>query len=162
MTKKEKGKRAKDRGLSIDEREKAEDLMARGWIKAWFAFEVQAADKKLAQEALPKHVQKLGGLNGVKILKTNIAPIEEIDAPEQWKSQGLDKLFSQIAEVIVLAQTFDVLLYITLNYGPSAVEVLGPDKIVLKMGDAQNSLAAVAEMMHKFAAIGLGGVVISQ
>lgn len=178
MAKKEKISNVKDQGkssgarvtaltsksveLDTETEDKAAKLLAKGWIKAWMLFEAQAAAKNTAQEALKKHLGKMhSNESDVRVLKENFTSIEEMDAPEALKQHGIQKLFSQVAETIVLTRNFEALVNIMMNYGPSVIEVLAPSEIKLTMRDAQNTLASVADMMHKFAAAGLGGMVIT-
>ena len=49
-----------------------------------------------------------------------------------------------------------------MNYGPSAIEILEPKNIKLELGEAQNVLAEIANLVHRFAQAGIGGVVISK
>ncbi|NOR85194.1 hypothetical protein GQ473_03685 [archaeon] len=137
------------------------ELLEKGWIKSWMVFEVQASTKELAQSSLKKHIDLiLSDEKRVYLVEKNFVPIEKIDAPDHLKEQGLPILFSQVAEIIIIAKEFETLVNIVLNYAPSVVEIIAPDKITLSMSDAQGALASVSDMMHKYAQAGLGGMLI--
>ena len=65
-----------------------------------------------------------------------------------------------LLEVELFAENFETMVRLVMTYGPTAVEVLGPDEIKLDMRSAQNSLISISEMMHKFAIAVQGGVKI--
>ncbi len=139
----------------------ADELLRKGWIKAWVIFEVQAAHKDVAETALAAHVGKIKSEPALKVLEENAAETREVDAPLQFQEQGMKKLWSRLHEMIIFAKDLEALTNMVINYAPSAIEVLGPDKITLKMGELQGALASVSDMMHKYAAAGVGGMLIS-
>ena len=137
------------------------ELLEKGWIKSWLVFEVQAATKQAAQNALKNHVDAiLKDEKHVYLVEKNFTGIDEVDAPEHLKAQGIKMVFSQIAEIIILVMEFEVLVNIVINYAPSVVEILAPEEIKLSMRDAQGALVSVADMMHKYAQAGYGGMLV--
>lgn len=143
--------------LSEDEQK----LIEKGWIKAWLLFEVVAVKKEVAEGALKAHVGKLKKEYAVKVFEENFTSIDPIEPAEQFKAHGIKETWSQIAEIIVFVKDFETLTNMVVTYAPTAVEILAPSKISMDMRSAQNSLATVADMMHKFAAAGIGGMMIS-
>ena len=143
-----------DNDLDMDE------LLSKGWIKTWMIFEVQAADKAVCESALKKHVKGMSSLDSVEVFEESFANVDEIDVPDGLKQRGVKALFTQVSEVTVMVKDFEALVNIVINYAPTAIEIMGPDKIVLTMRDAQNSLASVSDMMHRFARAGIGGMLI--
>lgn len=139
---------------------KVDELLSKGWMKVWMIFEVQAADKAVCVSSLKKHVKDMGSLDSVEIIDESFAGVDKIEAPEGLKKRGVNALFAQVSEVTIMARDFEGLVNVVINYAPSAVEIMAPEKITITMRDAQNSLASVADMMHKFARAGIGGVVI--
>lgn len=138
-----------------------QELMEKGWIKCWVMFEVQAIKKDVVENALKKHIEKLNKEDGLNILEENFTSVDKIEAPKQLQERGIKNLFTQVVEIIFLAKNFESLINMTINYGPTVIEILGPEKITLSMREAQNSLVSVADMMHKYTAAGFGGVIIS-
>ncbi len=141
--------------------EKAQELMDKGWIKSWMLFEVQAVTKDVLKKAIKNHISKIKKEKGVKIVNEKLSDFNELEASALLKQKGVDKVYSVVAELIVVYKDFEILTNNVINYGPSAVEILGPEKITLRMRDAQNVLASIADMMHKYALAGRGGVIIS-
>ena len=128
-------------------------------------FEVQALDKDVCSDALKTHVEKISKRDDARLMDVKYSKINKLDPPEQLKkalaSKGVKNLHSQVAEVVVLTKNFESLVHVVINYAPTAVEITAPEKIILSMGDAQHALSNVADMMHKFAAAGIGGMLIS-
>lgn len=147
----------------VSETEK--ELLEKGWIRAWMLFEVQALDKDVCSTALKAHIEKVGKREDAKIADIKYAKTNKLDPPEQIKkalsAKGIKNLYSQVGELIVLVQNFESLVHLVINYGPTAIEITAPDKIVLNMREAQGALANVTDMMHKFASAGAGGMLIS-
>ena len=137
-----------------------DDLLDKGWIKTWMIFEVQAADKAVCVSALKKHVKDMASEPSVEIIGESFTDVDDIDVPEGLKKRGVKALFTQVCEVTVMAKEFEALVNVVINYAPTAVEVMAPEKIVLSMRDAQNSLVSLSDMMHKFARAGVGGMLI--
>ena len=141
------------------------ELLEKGWIKAWMMFEVQAVDKDVCSEALKKHIEKMLKREDVRLLESKSTKVEKLPPPEQFKkaleAKGIKNLFSQVSEITVLVKNFESLMHVVINYGPTAIEITAPDKIVLNLREMQGSLANVADMMHKFAAAGIGGMLVS-
>jgi hypothetical protein len=141
------------------------ELLSQGWIKAWLMFEVQSLDKSVCEKALKAHVEKLLARNDVKSSEITFGGTEKVDLPEKFKEalekKGIKNLFSQISEVTLFVKNFESLLNVVITYGPTAIEINAPDKIVLNLREAQGALANVADMMHKFAAAGIGGMLVS-
>ncbi len=136
------------------------ELLEKGWIKTWMIFEVQAAEKGVCVSALKKHVKDMASEPSVEVTQESFTDVDDIEVPEGLKQRGVKALFTQVCEVTLMAKEFEALVNIVINYAPTAVEVMAPEKIVLTMRDAQNSLVSLSDMMHKFARAGVGGMMI--
>jgi len=145
--------------------ESEKELMAKGWIRTWMLFEVQAMQKDVVESALKQHIEKMSARDDVKSIETKYAKVDKVEIPAQFKkpleAKGIKNLYSQVVECIILAQNFESLTNIVINYAPTAIEIIAPDKIVLSMRDAQHALSNVTDMMHKFARAGIGGMLVS-
>lgn len=139
---------------------KMDELLEKGWIKTWMIFEVQAADKDMCASALKKHIKDMASEPSIKVIGESFTDVNDIEVPEGLKQRGVKALFTQVCEVTVMAKEFEALVNVVINYAPTAVEVMAPEKIVLTMRDAQNSLVSLSDMMHKFARAGVGGMLI--
>lgn len=134
-----------------------EDFLSKGWIKAWCAVEVMAVSKRLVEESLKKHIGKLKKEEGIKVYGENYDSIEEVEEPPK----NVDQAYSQVVELEFMASSLSSLVNLMFLYGPSAVEILEPEEIKLKMGEAQDMLNTIAGVMHQYASQGVGGIVLS-
>ncbi|MBW6451140.1 MAG: hypothetical protein K0B02_00230 [DPANN group archaeon] len=137
-------------------------LISEGWIKCGLIFETQGITEKSTNELLNKHLDKIKKTKHIKVIEESFSTLEKTEPIPQLRERGINEVYSQILEIVVLAENFEELVHLTISFGPSALEVLEPEKIILSMRDAQNSLLAMAEMMHQFAASGAGGFIISK
>lgn len=139
-------------------KEQIAEKLKNGWIQAGMMFEVLAITEKAAKEALVSHVGKMEKDGLVSIVKKNFLQVEKVEKPVQ----GIESGFSQVCEAELMVKNFDTLVQIVLEFGPASVEILKPEKYQLSAGEAHNILNTMAEMMHKFAAAGFGGIVIAR
>jgi hypothetical protein len=125
-------------------------------LHVWMLFEIISTSKELTEKSLKDHISKLKEEEGVEVVKETFEEISEIEKPHP----KVDKGYSQICEVEILIDSFSKLFLIVMNYGPSVVEVIKPQKITLELSEVQDALNYVANMMHKFLEAGIGGVII--
>jgi hypothetical protein len=135
--------------------EEANKRVADGWIDTWVIFEAIAITETASKEALESLVDKLDKDGRVKVYKKSFGENKKIDNP----IQGVDVGYSLTCEVNVVSKTLDNLANVVIEYGPSAVEILKPEKINLSCGEAQNILNSISNMMHRLASVGAGGIV---
>ena len=140
--------------LMISE-EEANKRVQEGCIRSWVVFEALAIKENVAKDALENLIEKLDKDDRVKIYKKNFGEANKVEKP----MQGVDFGYSLTCEVNLVSKSFDNLANIAIEYGPSALEILEPEKIILKMGEAQAILNSIANMMHRIAAAGAGGIV---
>jgi hypothetical protein len=146
----------------MDEEIIADDYVEKGWIKAWFVFDTQGINSKIVKELLDKMLVQFNSEKDVKIVSSYMSESNEVEANEEFVKKGIKKVFSQLLEVEFVARDFEVLVRLVMTYGPSALEVLEPDEIMVDSRTAQNSLVSIADMMHKFALLTQGGVKIKK
>ena len=142
------------------DKEKEKELLNKGWIKAWMLFEVQATGKEVADKSLTEHIKKMKAENDVHIVDISDSDTKEVEAPKQFIDKGIQTLYAKVTEIVVFFRSYEALTNITINYAPTAIEILAPDKITITMREAQNALTTASDMMHKFTSAGLGGMVI--
>jgi len=133
-----------------------EKRIKEGWIRVAMMIEVLAVSENASKSALEKHIQKMENEEGVIVYKKDFHSVQKVEKPLPNVEIG----FSCVAEIEIVAKNFDKLVYIVMNYAPSSIEVLEPEKIVLDEGEAQGILNSIADVLHRFAAAGLGGVLI--
>ncbi len=142
----------------IDEETKeiAKEKIEKGWIDVWFVFEAMAVTKEITENALKKHVEKLKKVKSVVVYDVDFKePIKvenpPVKVPEAW---------SQVVEVKLAVKSFFDLINLTILYAPSAIEIIEPKSMTIKIDEAQNVVNIIAGLIHRFASAGAGGVVI--
>jgi hypothetical protein len=131
--------------------------MKEGWIKANMMIEAMAISKEAVENALKKHVEKMEGEKDMMVYHKDFSGTNEVERPTPNISKG----FSQVVEVEAIFENFDKLINMVLAYGPSSVEILEPDKINMKVGEAQGIVNNLAMLIHRFAATGAGAMMVS-
>ncbi len=141
----------------MEMKEKIEKKLKEGWIKSWMMIEAMAISEKTAKNALEKHLEKMEKENKTLICDKSFKDIKKVKSP----FPKIDEAYSYVVELELLTENYDKLVYLVLNYGPSAIEILEPKKIEMGVGEAQGILNALASLVHRFAAMGSGGIVVS-
>jgi hypothetical protein len=126
-------------------------------IELWMVFEAVAPSKEELEESLDDHIEKMESEEGLEITEAEVEETEEVENPHP----GLEKGFSQVAEVRAEAETFTRAVKTVINYGPTYVQIEGPDRFEMDLPDMQNSLQEVADTVHQYAQMGIGGVLVS-
>jgi hypothetical protein len=135
----------------------ADKRLRDGWIKSTMIIEVLAINEDAAKTALEKHVEKMEKEEDTMVLEKRFHEIQEVEKP----LPNIEKAYSNIIDVDVLTKDFDQLVRVVVSYAPSSIEIIEPESIKMDMGEAQGILNSVSEIIHKFAAAGLGGVMVS-
>ena len=127
------------------------------WIEAWFAIEALAAESGVVEASLKRHVEKLLGARDVLLYDKKFSEIKRVENPMKNIKQG----FSQIAELKLLVKDIFTLINIVIVYGPSSVEIISPSSKEMKIEEIQRIANVLAGLVHKFAAAGVGGIIIT-
>lgn len=127
-------------------------------LDVWMVFQVVAATEDAAVESLQEHVDGLETEDSVTEMDVSMEDVQEVDNPHPQ----LDKGYSQVCEVDMSVKTFSDLVEIVINYGPTSVDVKGPDRVAMDIGEVRNACNSVAQMMHQFLQAGAGGMMISR
>ena len=133
------------------------ELLEKGWIKSEVWFDVMAVSKELTEKSLKEHIEKLKKQEGVEVSNVEFEDPVEVENPPR----NVDKAYTQAAKLIMFTKDVETLLYVTIFFAPSAVEVLKPEEIKLSANSIQVIMNSVADLLHRFAAQGAGGVVIA-
>ena len=131
--------------------------MKEGWIKVGMMIEAMAISKDAAGSALKKHVEKMDNEKDIIIYKKEFKGVEEVEKP----LPNIPKGFSQVVDIELVVENFDKLVYLVITYGPAATEIIEPENIKIGMGEAQGILNTLAALIHRFAALGAGGMIVS-
>jgi chaperonin cofactor prefoldin len=126
-------------------------------IQLWMVFEAVAAEKGTVDSSLDQHVDGLEEAEGVEILEKEYDEAEMIENPHP----GLEEGFSKVCEIRAEVESFPRATEICVNYGPTYVQVEGPEKLEMSLKETQESLQKMVETMHQYAQMGVGGVLVS-
>ncbi len=138
-------------------KEEIKERVANGWIHSRMTFEVMATDKKVAEDSLANHLKKLKQAPDNEFISEKLGETIEVSPPPRDVKQA----FSQVAEVEILSQSIESLLLVVVTFAPSSVEVLEPQKLEISFSTVQAVMNTVSDLMHRYAAQGAGGIVIS-
>ena len=127
-------------------------------LKIWMAFEAVAATEDGVEDSLDEHLDKLESESGVEIIESNVDETAEVENP----TPDLDEGFSKVAECRLEVEGFDKAVSLTFNYGPTYVHMEEPEKYEMDLKEGQEALQNVANVIHKYAQMGLGGVLVSK
>ncbi len=136
--------------------DKVRKKLKEGWIKSSMFIEALSLTEKDAKEALEQHIEKMKGEGNTIIYKIDFKGIQKVDKP----LQGVDIGYSSIVELELITENFDKLIHLAMNYGPTNIEILEPSKLSLPAGEAQAIANTVADIIHTFARMRLGGIPI--
>jgi hypothetical protein len=147
----------------IDEelKEKADKKISKdGWLRATMMIEVLAITEEATKHSLEKHIEGLGKEKKVILYKRDFGKIIGVMNPIP-KNPNIKEAYSLVVDIECAVQRYEDLIQIIMHYGPSSIEILEPGKVELNLGEAQGILNSLADMIHKFVAAGIGGVIVS-
>lgn len=131
---------------------------ASGWFDTWLSFEGMAVNQEVIRTALESLMKRLDVDSKVRIYEKNYLEPAKVENP----FKGIKEAWSQVVNIKLVAKSFDDLVQMIIEYGPSSVEIIGPPKSQLSVREAQDILNNIAAMMHRYAAAGIGGAVVVQ
>ena len=127
------------------------------WFDAAFAIEVLAIDKDVAESSLHKHVKNLAKEEGVFVYEKAFSEATKVEKP----MPNVDEAYSKIVSLRLFVKNLSTLMQVVMLYGPSSIEILGPPKREISLGEIQHVANNLASIVHQFAAAGVGGIVIT-
>lgn len=140
-------------------KEKADKKVAKeDWLRCSMFIEVLAGSAPVAKDSLQKHIEKIRKEDGAILYKETFEEIKEVKQPMPNIPVG----FSYIVELEMGIANLDKLIYLAMNYGPTNIEILEPDPIKVSAGEAQGIANSVTDVIHRFAQMGAGGIVIQR
>ena len=134
------------------------EKVQKGWIHSKMWFDVLAVTKEAAEESLRNHIEKIKKLDNCIVVNENFKETIEVEKP----ISKVDKAYSKAVEIEVLTKDVETLLSITIFFAPSAVEILEPESLKISAISIQAIMNTVADLLHRFASQGVGGVVIAK
>ena len=93
--------------------------------------------------------------NRIGMYKKEFGEVLKVEKP----MKNVDSGYSLTCEVELVSKKLDNLVQIVTQYGPSATEILEPEKFVMGACEAQGILNSISQIMHQFAAAKAGGIV---
>lgn len=138
-------------------KEEIKDRVKSGWIHSRMTFEVMATQGKVAEESLASHIKKLKQAPDSEVISEKFEDVLEVLPPPK----NVERAFSQIAEVEILSKSIESMLLSVVTFAPSSVEVLEPQELQVSFSTIQSVMNTISDMMHRYAAQGAGGIVIS-
>lgn len=113
-----------------------------GGVLARLFLEVQGNDQDAAKKALERTIfDSLGNEGHVTLLNVKFYEIQKDKEKE---------FYSGIVEVKLLVRDFRWFVSIVMRYGPSAIEIIEPQEVHLKMDEMQSLLADVSEISQVY------------
>lgn len=126
------------------------------WFELLFSIEALAVNQEVVESSLQEHVNKIKKTENVFVYETNFYETKEVEKP----FKNVEKAYSQIVSMKLFIKDLFTLLNTVILFGPSSIEVLGPDKKEISLSEVQNVANQIAGLVHQFAAAGLGGMLI--
>lgn len=129
-----------------------------GWIRSHMFIEVLAITEEAAKYSLEKHIEKLEKEKDVLVAKKVWKEIKKVEKP----FQNIEVAYSNVVEIEILTKNYEKLIFITINYGPSSIEILNKDKVEMELWEAQGIVNTVADIIHHAASRGAGGIILQR
>ena len=136
--------------------EKIKQKEKENWIRCRFAIEVMAVKEDIVEKALRDHVEKLAKVPVVFVYKKDFSNIEKVENPPK----NIKEAYSQIVELELFVKDVFSLINVAVRFGPSSIEILSPSEKKIGAEEIQNIANFVTGIIHQFAAIGVGGIVM--
>lgn len=127
-------------------------------LKLWMIFEAVAASEDAVKGSLEDHIEKLSNEPEAEVVEETVEEIEKVENPHE----SLDEGFSQVAEVVVEASSFEEAIALVINYGPTYIQLESPDHYEMSLKEGHETLQNVADIMRRYAEMGVGGMLVSK
>jgi hypothetical protein len=127
------------------------------WLEVWFSIEALAVEKEVVESALQDHTEKMNSIKDVFIYETDFSESIKVEKP----MKNVEEAYSQIVKVKFFVKSLSTLLSVVMTYGPSSVEIIGPEKKEINISEIQDISNLIAGVVHQFAAAGAGGIIIT-
>jgi len=124
-------------GVDIEKRLKDGFILSRLFIEA------QGNDKDAVKKALERTIfQKLANEVNVTLLNVKLYEIQQ--------DEKNNKIFSGVVEIKALFRDFRWFVNTIMRYGPTAIEIIQPEKYILNLDEMQSLIADVSEFSQVF------------
>lgn len=117
------------------------EVLSQGGIQALLYFDIHGGDPEILKNMMVQFLSKITKTEGVAWSYGEIEP--------PIKSE--DGLYSSMAEVKVLVRSFEVLIFLSLNFAPIGVEVVKPEnQIKLNLNEVHRVCLNLSEFSHMY------------
>lgn len=140
--------------------EEIQERIDKGWIRSRAWFELLAVKKEVTESTLKQHVEKIKRQKDVYVLKENFQETKKVENPLS-QMPNVKEAYSQAVEVEFISKNVETLLTVVMFFAPSAIEILEPQRLEIGLETIQVVMNSVADLIHRYAATGAGGVVVS-
>lgn len=120
-------------------------------------FEAVGEEEEPVEESMDEHINTLRAESGIELKEIDRDDVKKMEDPHP----GVEEGYSTVVEVTARFDGFDTAIQTVLNYGPTYVQIQGPDQYNIGLGEAQDAMQKVASTMHQYAQMGAGGVLLS-
>ncbi len=144
--------------MDSETRARADKLRKDKWIESSMFIEAIAVKQEVVESSLEEHINKMRSIRDIFVYHTEFKESLKVEKP----FKDIDEAYSMIAEIKLFAKDLFSLMTVIVLYGPSSVEVLGPNNLNVNIDEVQQIANSVADLIHQFAAAGAGGIILSQ
>ncbi len=127
------------------------------WFELMFTIEALAVKKEIVEKSLKTHIEKLGNIKDVFVYETEYMDTVKVEKP----LKNVEEAYSAVVKLKLFIRNLPTLIQIVMVYGPSSIEVFGPERTELSLSETQDITNLLAGIVHQFAAAGAGGIVIT-
>lgn len=127
-------------------------------VRLWMVFEAVGAEEDGVENSLKDHIEAMETEDNLEIVHREEGETKKVENPHPSLEEGYNK----VLELEVEFDSFQKAIESVINYGPTYVQVEGPDNFNMGLKEAQETLQSVATTMHQYAQMGAGGVLISR
>ena len=124
--------------LTNKQREKIDEG---GWIHGAMVIEVQGNDADHVKQGLGDHIAKVKREEGIELFDI------QAHEPKEFKKG----IYACSGDINFLAKDFNVLTRLALLYSPSSIEIFEPKELKIPLGDAQNILVDISNIVTSLA-----------
>lgn len=135
-------------------KQEADEKVKNRWMRIRMVFEVIGVRQDISENALKELMAKLERDKRISVYGKEFSDIIKVENPAKNIKEG----YSQVCEVSLVSKSLENIIGIIIEYGPAAIEVVEPSKIEMTAGEATAVTNIVSQMIHRFAAAGIGSL----
>ncbi|QQG39679.1 MAG: hypothetical protein HYS81_04910 [Candidatus Aenigmatarchaeota archaeon] len=118
--------------------------------------EAMAVKKEAVENSLKTLLEAIKQEKGIVVKSATFAEALRVEKPRK----NIPEAYTQVMELEIEFENLKRMLNYTMKYGPSALEIMEPKEINVNLNEAQEMANEIMAFIHRYAAAGIGGVVI--